>query len=216
MSMEKIRVLVVDDHPLVREGLIAVLSSEPDLSIAGQAKNGEQAVEMALRLGPDVILMDLFMEPKDGVEATREILQTHPDMRVLILTSSTDIERVLPAVQAGALGYITKEAPPEELLDAIRCLHQGGVHLPANLTRRLMQKGGGSAHPARVEAALTEREIEILKLVAQGWGNDEIAEHLVISPRTAGVHISHILEKLGLDNRTQAALYALRQGLVNL
>jgi NarL family two-component system response regulator LiaR len=214
--MAMIRILVVDDHPLVREGLLAVLGSEPDLEVAGQAKNGDEAVQMASKLCPDVILMDLLMSPKDGVESTREILQKSPEARVLILTSSTDIERILPAVQAGALGYISKEAQPDELLEAIRSLYQGGVHLPANLTRRLLRKTQGTTHPTALAPDLTEREIEILKLVALGLGNEEIAERLVISPRTAGAHISHILEKLDLENRTQAALYALRQGLVSL
>ena len=210
-----IQVLIVDDHPLVREGLLAVLGGEDDLAVAGQAANGEEAVQMASQLAPDVILMDLFMKPIDGTQATRAILQANPAARVLILTSSTDIERVLPAVQAGALGYITKEAPPGELLAAIRGLYQGGVHLPAALTRRLLLKTDHSAPPAQVEV-LTERESEILKLVALGLGNEEIAARLVISPRTAGAHISHILEKLGLENRTQAALYALRKGVVKL
>ena len=210
-----IQVLIVDDHPLVREGLLAVLGGEDDLAVAGQAANGEEAVQMVSQLAPDVILMDLFMKPIDGTQATRAILQANPAARVLILTSSTDIERVLPAVQAGALGYITKEAPPGELLAAIRGLYQGGVHLPAALTRRLLLKTDHSAPPAQVEV-LTERESEILKLVALGLGNEEIAARLVISPRTAGAHISHILEKLGLENRTQAALYALRKGVVKL
>jgi NarL family two-component system response regulator LiaR len=214
--MTPIRVLVVDDHPLVREGLLAVLQSEADLEVAGQAKNGDEAVRMAVQLGPDVIVMDLLMSPKDGVEATREILQKNPEARVLILTSSTDLERILPAIQAGALGYISKEAQPNELLQAIRGLHQGGVHLPANLTRRLLRANQAATHPAALAPDLTEREIEILKLVAQGLGNEAIAERLVISSRTAGAHISHILEKLDLENRTQAALYALRQGLMSL
>ncbi len=123
---ETIRVLVVDDHPLVREGLLAVFSGEPDLLVAGQAKNGDEAVQLADQLHPDVIVMDLLMQPKDGVEATREILQKNPDVRILILTSSAEIERVLPAVRAGALGYITKEAQPYELLEAIRRLYHGG------------------------------------------------------------------------------------------
>ncbi len=214
--MKMIRVLVVDDHPLVREGLLAVLGSEPDLEVVGQGKHGDEAVQMAAALRPDVTLMDLMMKPKDGVQATREILQNDPGARVLILTSATDVERVLPAIQAGALGYVTKEAPPDEIVEAIHRLHQGGVHLPAALTRRMMSQPAPSGRAPDGLAALTGREIEILKMVAQGLGNEEIAVRLVISPRTAGAHVSHILEKLALENRTQAALFALREGLVNL
>lgn len=210
-----IRLLIVDDHPLVREGLRAVLGLEPDLEIVGEAANGLEAVRLAQQMHPDIVLMDILMPHKDGIEATTEILRQCPATRVLILTSMTDIERILPTIQAGALGYVAKNTPPQELLTAIRMLHQGGIYLPAGLARRLLRVIG-SAPSAQPVEALTERELEILKLVAQGLGNDEIAHRLVISSRTVGVHVSHILDKLNLTNRTQAALYALRHGLVGL
>ncbi|MBE2201155.1 MAG: response regulator transcription factor [Anaerolinea sp.] len=213
--MTPIHLLLVDDHPLVREGLRAVLGAEPDMRIVAEAANGLEAVRLAQQHQPDVIIMDVLMPGQDGAAATADILRHNPAARVLILTSLTEIERILPTVQAGALGYVAKNRPPAELIAAIRTLHQGGVHLPGGLARRLLH--AGSPIPATPPLdALTERELEILKLVAQGLGNDAIAAQLVISSRTVGVHVSHILDKLYLENRTQAALYALRHGLVSL
>lgn len=211
----RIRLLLVDDHPLVREGLRAVLGAEPDMHIVAEATNGREAAHLAQRHQPDVILMDVLMPGQDGLAATADILRHNPDARILILTSLTEIERILPTVQAGALGYVAKNRPPAELIAAIRTLHQGGIHLPGGLARQLLRAGSPTPATPPVDA-LTERELEILKLVAQGLGNDAIAAQLVISSRTVGVHISHILDKLFLENRTQAALYALRQGLVSL
>lgn len=212
-----IRILIVDDHPLVREGLRAVLGQEPGLEIVGEAANGVEALAAVRRLRPDVIVMDILMPDKDGLAATAEILRLDPAARVLLLTSLTNLERVRPAIRAGALGYISKSAPPEELERAIRTLYQGGVYLPANLARALLQTPVGALEPQLPPPdLLTGRELEILKLVAQGLGNEAIADRLIISPRTAAVHISHILDKLGLENRTQAALYALRQGIASL
>ncbi len=213
---ENIRILIVDDHPLVREGLQAVLALEEDLEIVGEAVDGRDAVHQARRLQPDVILMDLLMPGMEGAQATVEILQTSPTLRILILTSVNDVETILATVKAGALGYVSKNAPPAELLEAIRTVHRGSVVLPAPLARALLNHEPvqePAPHPADI---LTEREIEVLTLVAQGLNNDEIAARLVISPRTASVHVSHILSKLGLENRTQAALHALRAGLTEL
>ncbi len=213
--MTPIRLLLVDDHPLVREGLRAVLDVEPDMQIVAEASNGREAVQLAQQHHPDVIIMDILMPSQDGAAATADILRYNPDARVLILSSLMDPERILPAVQAGALGYVAKNTPPDNLITAIRILHQGGVHLPATLARRLLRANGANPITPSLDD-LTGRELEILKLVAQGLGNEAIAAQLVISSRTAGVHVSHILDKLGLENRTQAALYALRRGLVSL
>ena len=213
---DAIAILIVDDHPLVREGLRAVMGLEPDLRIVGEATDGIEAVEMARRLRPSVILMDVLMPKMDGVAATAEILDEDRDARVLVLTSVTDLERIRPTIDAGALGYVTKNAPPAELLQAIRTIHQGGVHLPANMAHRLIGAAADPPCPPLAAGPLTERELEILRLVACGLGNDQIARRLLISPRTAGAHISHILDKLGLENRTQAALYAVRCGLAGL
>ncbi len=210
-----IHLLLVDDHPLVREGLRAVLGAEPDMLIVAEAANGREAAQQAQQHQPDVIIMDVLMPGRDGIAATADILRHNPAARILILTSLTEVERILPTVQAGALGYVAKNRPPAELITAIRTLHQGGVHLPGGLARRLLRAGDSTAATPPIEA-LTDRELEILKLVAQGLGNDAIAAQLVVSSRTVGVHVSHILDKLFLENRTQAALYALRHGLVSL
>lgn len=213
---DTIRILIVDDHPLVREGLHAVISLEPDLDVIGECAGGAEAIRLAHLLAPDVILMDLLMPGMGGGQAITAILDTHPGQKILVLTSVDNVTTILDTVRAGALGYVSKNAPPNELLEAIRAVHHGRVVLPAPVMQALLSGEPAQApvrHPADL---LTQREIEVLTLVAQGLNNDDIAGKLVISPRTAGVHVSHILTKLGLENRTQAALYALRTGLVDL
>ncbi len=211
-----IRVLIVDDHPLVREGLHAILAVEPDVEVVGEAADGQSAVREAARLQPDVILMDLLMPEMSGDEAITAILAVRPAQRILVLTSVDDLAVLRATIKAGASGYVSKNAPAEELIEAIRTVHRGSVVLPTHLVRALLHDTPDTSSVSSLSEALTERELEVLTLVAQGMSNDDIARQLVISPRTVSVHVSRILGKLDLENRTQAALYALRAGLVSL
>jgi len=212
-----IRVLIAEDHPVVRMGLRALIASEPGLSLAGEAVDGDDAVRKALELVPDVILMDLLMPVKDGLEASCDIREANPEARILILTSYAASDKVLAAVRSGALGYILKDAHPQEIISAIREVHAGHVYIHAGLARHLFQGHGQPVEPERAPVeALTEREIEVLGLMARGMRNEDIAAQLMISKYTVGVHVGRILQKLSLANRTQATLYALRSGLVNI
>jgi len=212
---EAIRVLVVDDHRLVRKGLISLLSPQPEIEIVGEAENGERALGRAAELRPDVILLDLSMPVMDGLATIPALKKQESMAGILVLTSFSEDERVFAAVRAGALGYVLKDAALEELLDAIRSVSRGQPYLSADVAQKLVrQVHRANAPVAPTEEPLSEREIEVLKLVATGLANSDIAERLAISERTVGAHISRILDKLGLTNRTQAALYALREGLV--
>lgn len=212
---EKIRLLVVDDHRLVRKGLISLLSSQPEIEIVGEAENGELALARAAALRPDVILLDLSMPVMDGLATIPALKKQESAAGILVLTSFSEDERVFAAVRAGALGYVLKDASPEELMDAIRSVSRRQPYLSPDVAQKLVrQVHRVNAPTTPAEEPLSEREIEVLKLVATGLSNNEIAERLAISERTVGAHISRILDKLGLTNRTQAALYALREGLV--
>ncbi|MBN1487505.1 MAG: response regulator transcription factor [Anaerolineae bacterium] len=212
----KIRILIVDDHPLVREGLQAVLALEPDMEVIGQAADGLTAVRLVSQLHPDVVLMDLLMPEMSGGKAISAILARQNPPRVLVLTSVEDLDTLGATIKAGASGYVSKNAPSTELLNAIRTVYRGSIVLPASLATVLLRDTSAAISPPNIEELLTERELEVLKLVAQGFDNNDIANQLVISSRTVSVHVSRILAKLGLENRTQAALYALRTGFVTL
>ncbi len=211
-----IRVLVADDHAIVRRGIRALLETEPDVEMVGEAENGREAVAEAERLLPDVILMDLVMPEMDGIEAIRHITTHQPEARILVLTSFAADDKVFPAIKAGALGYLLKDSGPEELVRSIHHVHQGESSLHPAIARKLLQEISSPSERSPMPDPLTPREVEVLRLVAQGRENREIAEELVISGATVRTHVSHILGKLHLASRTQAALYALREGLVSL
>lgn len=215
---ESIRILIADDHELVRQGLEALLSKTPGMEIVAQAKNGEEAVELALSKNPDIILMDLLMPIKNGIEATREIKKSAPDAKILIITSFSEDENVFQAIKAGALGYLLKDSSPQELLEAIENICNGRMSLHPHIALKLIDELNKppDVELPTIEEPLTEREIEVLKLVAKGLSNQDIAEKLVVSERTVGSHVSNILSKLHLANRTQAALFALRKGYTDL
>jgi NarL family two-component system response regulator LiaR len=211
-----IRVLVVEDHGVVREGLCALINSWPELKVVGEAPDGIAAVAQARDLRPNVILMDLVMPRMGGVEAIAEIVQQDPHVQVLVLSSYSEDDKVAHAIQAGALGYLLKESSSQDLLQAIFDVHQGKLSLHPAITRKLIRQLGPPADTAAVDRLLTPREIEVLELVAQGLSNTEIAEALCLSKWTVTKHVSSLLRKLEVNNRTQAALYALRTGLVQL
>jgi len=213
---EAIRVLIADDHMLVRKGLRALIDAKPGVEVIGEAVDGNEAVRKASTLQPDVILLDLLMPHKDGIAAIQDIRQENPKARILVLTSFGEDERVFAAIKAGALGYLLKDCSPNALIQAIRAVHHGQPSLSPDIALKLVRELRRPVDLPLTADPLTEREVEVLKLVAQGLSNQEIAQRLIISERTVGTHVSAILSKLHLANRTQAALYALREGLASL
>jgi len=216
---DRIRVLVVDDHAVVRRGLVAFLDGEPDLDLVGDADGGAHALELLARLAiekrlPDVVLMDLQMAPPDGIAVTREIRSRYREVEVVALTSFGEEARVHAALEAGATGYLLKDAEADEVASAIRAAHRGELQLDPAIARRLMQQLRATP-PDDPAAKMTARELEVLRLIGAGRANKEIAAELGISERTARTHVSNILGKLGLHSRTQAALWAVREGLVD-
>jgi NarL family two-component system response regulator LiaR len=211
-----IRVLIADDHPVVRRGLSSLITINAGMELVGEAADGFEVVEMARLLQPDVILLDLMMPRKDGLEAIKEIKQDNPQARILVVTSFAEDDKVFPAIKAGALGYLLKDAPPEMLLRAIHDVHQGQSSLHPTIARKLIRELNQPSNLPPTEEPLTRREVEVLRLVARGLSNQEIAEDLAVSEGTVRIHVSNILTKLHLANRTQAALYALQEGLASL
>lgn len=215
---DSIRIFIADDHTIVRSGVQALLETIDDLTVVGEAADGQQAVQRALHLRPNVILMDLEMPILDGIGAIGQIMAQWPEARILVLTSFATDDRVFPAVKAGALGYLLKDSGPEALVDAIRQVHRGESWLHPKIARKLMLELSRPASASQPPTAdpLTPREVDVLQLVAQGLGNQEIADKLVIGEATVRSHVSNILSKLHLASRTQAALYALREGYASL
>jgi DNA-binding NarL/FixJ family response regulator len=211
-----IRVLIVDDHAVVREGLRTFLELQDGIEVVGDAQDGEQALTEAQRLTPDVILMDLVMPQLDGVGAMWRLRSAGSSARVVVLTSFLDDERLLPAIQAGAAGYLLKNAEPAELARAVRAADAGETVIDPTVAARLVSAVADGAAPIRAEAGrLTRREHEVLALIARGRSNKRIALELGISEKTVKTHVGHLLEKLGVSDRTQAALLAVRDGLVD-
>jgi NarL family two-component system response regulator LiaR len=213
---DAIKILIVDDHELVRQGFRALLAVKPGFKVVGEAADGLEAEALAKSLRPDVILLDLIMPGQDGIKTARAITDENPEARILVVTSFAEDEGVYQAIKAGALGYLLKDSSPDELVRAIDDVYQGRLTLHPNIAGALIQELNRPADLPPTVDPLTAREEEILILVAKGWSNQEIAEKLVVSERTVGAHVSNILGKLHLANRTQAALYALRSGLTDL
>jgi NarL family two-component system response regulator LiaR len=210
-----IRVLIADDHAIVRKGIRALLAEAGGFEVIAEADDGQAAVLRADELRPDVIVMDLLMPVLDGIEATRQITRSHPGARILVLTSFAADSKVFPAIKAGASGYLLKDSSPDELVRAIRQVHRGEPSLHPTIARKLLQEIARPTELPPAPEALTDRELAVLRLIAQGLSNQEIADRLVVSEPTVRTHVSRILGKLHLASRTQAALYAVREGLTD-
>jgi len=211
---EKIRVLIADDHAIVRQGLEVLINTQPDMELIAQAQDGEEVVRMARETHPDVIVMDLQMPVKDGLTAIEEINQLDLEAQILVLTSFPEDAMVIAAVKAGATGILLKDSLPDKLLNAIRTVSHGESILHPTVSRKLMEKVRQPSETASLEDLLTQRELDVLRLLTKGFTNGQIALNLNVSIRTVTTHIRNILDKLHLQNRTQAALYAVEHGIV--
>lgn len=214
-TQNSVRILVADDHPVVRDGLVAMLSTQPDFLVVGQASNGSEVIANIEIAQPDVVLLDLEMPELDGVEALKELAADHPDVKVLVFTAFDDDERIIGAVQAGAQGYLLKGSPRDEVFDAIRVISQGGSLLQPVVASKLMRHVSDEAQQTEW-SKLTARELEVLALLSEGKTNKEIAVDLVITVRTVKFHVSSILRKLEAGNRTEAVRTAAARGIIDL
>jgi NarL family two-component system response regulator LiaR len=211
--MKKVRILVADDENLVREGFVTILSLQPDLEVIGEAHDGIQAIQIAQKAKPDVVLLDMIMPEQDGLETIPKLKEILPECRILVLTSFAESDRVYQAIKSGALGYLLKDATRAQLLQAIRDVAEGRASIQPSIAMRVIHDIDNPSEPTYTADPLTPRELEVLRLIARGMSNREIAAELVINNRTVAKHVSSILDKLQLANRTQAALYAKREGL---
>ncbi|MCK5794552.1 MAG: response regulator transcription factor [Anaerolineales bacterium] len=216
MHDETIRILIVDDHIVVRKGIKALLATEPNLEVLDEAKDGLEAVSKYEELKPDILLLDLLMPKMSGIEVIRELKSKYSDVKILVLTSFAADEQVFPAIKAGALGYLLKDSQPEELIEAIRQVHQGESSLSPSVARKVLQEVFKPGEKPLSPDPLTKREVEVLQVLAKGKSNREIGEILSITEATVRTHVSNILAKLHLASRTEAALYALKEGVAFL
>jgi NarL family two-component system response regulator LiaR len=216
MEQTTIRVLIVDDHAIVRKGIRALLAEVEDIEVVGEASDGQEAMAQADALSPDVILMDLVMPGMDGIQATRRIAEQEPSPPILVLTSFAGDDKVFPAIKAGALGYLLKDSEPEDLVEAIQQVHRGEPSLQPSIAQKVLKELRRPSVRPPTPAPLTDREMEVLRMVAKGLSNPEIAQQLVITEATVRTHVSNILSKLHLANRVQATLYALQEGITSL
>ncbi|MGZ9585423.1 response regulator transcription factor [Paenibacillus marinisediminis] len=214
LEMEnEIKVLLVDDHEMVRIGLAAVLSTEDGIEVIGEASNGEDGIRLAQAYKPDVVLMDLVMDGMDGIESTRKLLQLYPDCKVIVLTSYLDDEKMYPVIEAGAFSYLLKTSRATEIADAIRAAARGQSVLESQVASKMMNRFRQPKPAQAAHEQLTEREMDVLRLLAQGKSNQDIADDLFIGIKTVKFHVTNILAKLGVEDRTQAAIYAYKNGL---
>jgi NarL family two-component system response regulator LiaR len=213
MMGESIKVLLVDDHEMVRIGLAAVLSTEDGIEVVGEASNGMEGIRLALAYKPDVVLMDLVMDGMDGIETTRKLLEHHPDCKVIVLTSFLDDEMMYPVIEAGAFSYLLKTSRAGEIAQAIHAAARGQSILESQVASKMMNRFRQPKAVAELHEQLTEREMDVLKLLAEGKSNQETADALFIGIKTVKFHVTNILAKLGVEDRTQAAIYAFRHGL---
>ncbi|MBP1938482.1 response regulator [Paenibacillus sediminis] len=209
----QIKVLIVDDHEMVRIGLAAVLGTEEDIEVVGEASNGADGIRLAGEYKPDVVLMDLVMEGIDGIETTRQLLKLQPSSKVIVLTSYLDDEKMYPVIEAGAFSYLLKTSRASEIADAIRAAVRGEPVLESQVASKMMSKFRQTKTETLPHEQLTEREMEVLRLLAQGKSNQEIADELIIGIKTVKFHVTNIFTKLGVEDRTQAAIYAYKNGL---